>query len=96
MVKRYTFLASAAALLLPNIAAAQTLSQVFGLFNILSGIMLVAGFLTTGGGFVVYLVRIGNNNRVDGIQIMMWGVTILFVLIVLLAIVQLVQYFLPQ
>lgn len=80
----------------PQLALAQTISQMIGLFNILVGLMLVSAFLAMCGGFIVYLVRMGNNNRDEGLNYMMWGVTILFVLIILLAVVQLVQHLLSR
>lgn len=85
---------SAPALLLlfaPQAASALVIEQVAGTFNILVGLMLVASLLTFGGGFMMYIARLGTEHRVDGIRYMEWGVNILFVLIVLLAIVKFIQ-----
>jgi cytochrome bd-type quinol oxidase subunit 2 len=69
-----------------------TLSQIFGFFNIMVGLMLVAALLLFFGGFISYLTRLGLDNRVQGLRYMYWGLTILFVLIVLLGVVNYVQY----
>ena len=69
-----------------------TLSAAFGLFNILVGLMLVAAFLIFFGGLIGYLSRLGLEGRQDGLQAMYWGVTILLVLIILLAIVHFLQF----
>lgn len=80
-------------LLLPSAASAQVLSQVSGLFNIMVGLMLVFSFLFFFGGLGMWFVRLGTwpTYRDDAIRLMQWGVVILFVLAVLLAIVQFVQ-----
>jgi hypothetical protein len=62
--------------------------DIFGLFNIFIGVMLVAAILAYVTGLIVWIVRLGTIARVEGIHIMEWGVVILFVLVVLLAIVQ--------
>lgn len=69
-----------------------TLSAGIGLFNIMAGLMLVAAFLSFFGGAIAYLSRLGLEGRVDGLMYMLWGVRILFVLVVLLGVVQYVQY----
>ena len=63
----------------------------FGLFNIFVGLMIVASILIFGAGLITWMVRIGTIARVEGIRVMEWGVVILFVLLVLLAIVQFFQ-----
>ncbi len=70
--------------MIPNTA------QVLGLFNLVVGLMLVASILLFVGGFVMYLIRLGTwpTYRDDAIVIMGWGVTVLFMLVVLLAIQQ--------
>lgn len=68
-----------------------TLSQFVGIFNIFVGILLVAAMLLFFGGFVVYLTRLGTERRADGLAYMKDGLTVLFVLIILLGIVQLIQ-----
>lgn len=65
-------------------------AQVLGFFNLLVGLMLVASLLLFGGGFVMYLVRLGTwpTYRDDALRLMEAGVAVLFTLIVLLAIQQ--------
>ncbi len=65
-------------------------AQVLGVFNLLVGLMLVASILFFVGGFIMYLVRLGTwpTYRDEAIDVMAWGVSILFTLIVLLAIQQ--------
>jgi hypothetical protein len=74
----------------PQLAFAFSANDIFGLFNIFVGLMIVSAFFTYIAGLIVYGVRMGTEQRVQGIRIMEWGVVILFVLIVLLA---LVHYF---
>lgn len=69
-----------------------TVSQAFGFFNILVGLMLVAALLFFFGGFIAYLSRLGLENRVQGLRYMYYGITILFVLVILLAIVHYLQF----
>ena len=69
-----------------------TVSSFFGFFNVLVGLMLVAAFLTFFGGLIGYLSRLGLENRVQGLYAMYWGTTILFVLVILLTIVNFLQY----
>ena len=76
---------------LPGIAAAQTFSTFLGLFNICAGLMVVAAFLTFAGGFIQYLVVLGTEKRKEGLSYMMWGVNILFVLVVMLGIINILQ-----
>lgn len=85
-----TFLAI---LLVPTISHAQVISQIAGLFNIISGLMLVFAFLFFFGGLGMWVGRLGTypTYRDDAIELMQWGVVILFVLAVLLALVQFVQ-----
>ena len=76
----------------PLIASAQTLSMFVGFFNLFAGLMLVGSLLSFVAGFGLYLVRLGTIYRKDGLDIMMWGVAILFVLVVLLGIAEIVQH----
>ena len=78
-------------LVLPGVALAQTASLFLGFFNICAGLMVVAAFLVFIGGFLRYLVVLGTDHRKEGLNYMVWGVTILFVLVVLLAIVNMLQ-----
>ena len=93
---RYPALALAFfASLTPEVALAQTLSVVTGVFNILVGLMLVAAFLLYFGAFVGWFVRRGtwHSYRDEMIHIMEWAVVIMFVLVVLLGIVHFVQLY---
>jgi heme A synthase len=53
--------------------------------------MVVGAFLTFAGGFIQYLCVLGNEKRQQGLALMMWGVNILFVLVVLLGIINILQ-----
>src|SRR3954468_4498743 len=70
--------------MLPNI------TQVLTFFNLLSGIMLTLSLTTFVGGFIMYLVRLGTwpTYRETAVYIMRIGVSILFVLVVILGIQQ--------
>ncbi|MFA7309465.1 MAG: hypothetical protein WC050_01035 [Candidatus Paceibacterota bacterium] len=89
-----TLAASSILLLLPTVAFADILPRVAGFFNIFVGLMLVAAFLCMGTGMLLWVVRLSTypTYRDEGILLMMWGVAILFVLLVLLAIVQFIQF----
>jgi hypothetical protein len=65
-------------------------AQVLGFFNLLVGFMLVASLLFFIGGFIMYLIRLGTwpTYRDTAIELMEWGVSILFTVIVLLTIQQ--------
>lgn len=65
-----------------------TISEILGLFNIFVGLMLVAALLSYVGGLITWWVLLGLVGRTQGLHIMEWGVVILFVLVVLLAIDQ--------
>ncbi|MBI5645031.1 hypothetical protein HY970_02925 [Candidatus Kaiserbacteria bacterium] len=69
------------------------IANFIGIFNIFVGLMLVASLLFMGAGLVLWWVRLGAwpSYRNDAIDIMKWGVTIMFVLVVLLGIAQLVN-----
>jgi hypothetical protein len=78
---------------IPSIAYAQTVSRFVGFFNVFAGVMLVASLIAFVAGFGLYLVRLGTVYRKDGLDIMVWGIAILFVLVVLLGIAQIIQHF---
>ena len=84
------FLATA---LVPEPALALTLVQIAELFNIFVGLMLTAAVLVFFGGLWGYFARLGTwpSHRDHAIKVMEWGVAILFVLVVILAIVQFFQ-----
>ena len=62
-----------------------------GFFNICAGVMVVASIVAFGGGFIQYLVRLGTEERKEGLEAMAWGATILFVLVVLLGLINTLQ-----
>src|SRR3990167_4668604 len=76
-------------LLAPRSVAALTLVQITDLFNIFAGLMLTMSILLFFGGLGVYFTRLGTwpSDRDLAIKIMEWGGSVLFVLIVILAIV---------
>jgi len=76
---------------MPLSVSAQSIGQVAGLFNIVTGLMVVAGITVFVGGFIEYLAHLGTDIRDRGIRMMEWGVVILFVLILVLGVVHLVQ-----
>lgn len=86
-----SILAIAAAVLVPAVASAQTITQVLSLFNVFAGVMLVVGILTFLGGFIGYLVLLGNEKRKEGLFVMVWGLAILFVLAILLGALKMLQ-----
>lgn len=69
------------------------LSTVTALFNIVVGLMLSAAVLAMVGGLGLWYVRLGTwpTYRDTAIEMMQWGVAILFVLVVLLGVAQYVQ-----
>lgn len=70
-----------------------TVAQAFGFFNIVVGVMLVIAILLFLGGFIVYLSRLGLEGRVSGgLRYMYRGVAILIVLVILLGIVNFLQF----
>lgn len=90
---RKVFLAAAVTLFAPAVSHAQVLSQIAGLFNIMVGLLLVAAFLFFFGGLGMWFTRLGTSPtyRDEAISLMQWGVVILFVLAVFLALSQFVQ-----
>lgn len=80
-------------LVVPAVAAAQTLSAWVGLLYIMAGLMLTAAILFYGGGMVLWAVRLNTfpTNRDYAIELLQWAVAVLFVLILMLAIVQFTQ-----
>ena len=69
-----------------------TLAQAVGFLNILVGLMLVAAILFFVGGFMGWITRLGLTGRDQGLKFMSWGVSILFVLVVGLALIRFVQF----
>ncbi len=65
-------------------------TQVLAFFNLFAGILLTLSIIFFFGGFVMYLVRLGTwpTYREEAVELMKWGVTILFTLIVILGLQQ--------
>lgn len=79
--------ASIAAVFFPFTASALALNQVLGFFNIVVGLFLTAAIVSFGAGLILYWTRYGTWPREDAFPFMTFGITILFVLSVLLAII---------
>jgi len=65
-------------------------TQLLTFFNLLAGTMLTISLGLFIGGFILYIVRLGTwpTYREEAIEVMKWGVSILFTLILLLAVQQ--------
>ena len=68
-----------------------TIGSLFGLFDLVAGLLLVAAILTFGGGLATYFGRLGLAVREESILTLEWGVRLLFVLVLMLGLVQYVQ-----
>ena len=75
---------------LPAVAGAFTLNQVLGFFNIIVGLFLTVAILSFGVGMILYMTRYGTWPREEAFPFMQFGITVLFVLSVLIA---LIHYF---
>ena len=67
----------------PAFVHAQTVFQAWNILNLFTGILLAISMVFFGGGFVLYLARLGRTYRSEGLNIMQWGVSTLFVFVVL-------------
>jgi len=78
---------------MPSPALAFSFVQALGLFHIVFGLLLTFTLLIFGTGLVVYLSRFNTwpSHREAAIVILEWGVAMLFMLVVLLAIVNFFQ-----
>lgn len=81
---------SLAVIFMPFAARALALDQVLGFFNIVVGLFLTASVISFGAGLILYWTRYGTWMREQAFPFMSFGVTILFVLSVLLAIIHFV------
>ncbi len=81
------------AALLPYTCDAFTVVQFLNLFNIFIGLYLTATLMMFGVSLIVYFARLGTwpSHRDTAVKGMEWGVAMLFVLVVLVAIVQLFE-----
>lgn len=79
--------------LLPEDASAVTLVQVVGFFHLFVGLFVVAIFFTFVVGAWGYFARLGTwpTYRDTSIEILEWAITMLFVLLVILGLVQFFQ-----
>ena len=68
-----------------------SIGQVFGLLDIVAGLLLVAALLTFGAGLSTYFSRLALAKRNESILTLEWGVRLLFVLVLVLGIVEYVQ-----
>lgn len=87
------FLLVASIAFMPSPALAFSFVQALGLFHIVFGLLLTFTLLIFGTGLVVYLARFNTwpSHREAAIVILEWGVAMLFMLVVLLAIVNFFQ-----
>src|SRR3989338_4533095 len=76
---------------LPTAASAMSLVQFFGFLNIFVGIFLTLALILYGAAFIVYTTRFGCPNRMESLDLIEWALSILFVLIVVLGVVQYFQ-----
>jgi membrane protease YdiL (CAAX protease family) len=74
----------------PGSVSALTLVAVAEFFNIFVGLMLTMALLVFAAGLWGYFARLGTwpSNRDQPIRVMEWGVAVLFVLVVIVAVVQ--------
>ena len=89
----FLFSAFAGVALLPLPAAALSLSQVVGLFHIVVGLLLTFTLGIFAAGVGIYFARLNTwpSYRDMSIKVMIWGVTMLFILILFVALVQFIQ-----
>src|SRR3990167_9698074 len=76
---------------LPTVASAMSLVQFFGFLNIFVGLFLTLALILYGAAFIIYTTRFGCPNRMASLALIEWALTILFVLIVVLGVVQYFQ-----
>lgn len=43
-------------------------------------------------GFIVYIIRLGTERRVEGIRIMEWGVSLIFTAIILIGVMRFLEH----
>lgn len=81
----------AAAAPLSDPASGMTLVKFFGFLNVFVGIFLTLAIILYGAAFIIYVTRFGCPNRMESLDLIEWALSILFVLIVVLGIVQYFQ-----
>lgn len=72
----------------PAIAMAQVVTQVVNLVNLFAGILVASSIVFFIGGFILYLSRLGRPYRDVGLNIMQWGVTMLFIAVVVVGLLR--------
>jgi hypothetical protein len=79
--------------LLPTPASALSLPQIVGLFHIVTGLLLVCTLGIFAVGFGMYIARLNTwpSYRDTAIKVLIWAVTMLFILILFVALVQFIQ-----
>ena len=82
---------AAASALLPSTASAMTLVQFFGFLNVFVGLFLTLALILYGAAVIIYATRFGCPNRMESLDLIEWALSILFVLIVVLGVVQYFQ-----
>ena len=97
-MKRFLRSAPLFALCAPTFAFASSttdlISQLAGLFYVIIGLTLVAAMLLMGGGIVMWAIRLGTDwtYRDDAIKLMEWGVATLCTLVLVLGVVEFIQW----
>jgi len=97
-MRRLSRLIAPIALMAPSVVLASSttdlISELAGLFYIIVGLTLVASFLFMMAGFAMWCIRLGTfpTYRDDGIKMMEWGVATLFTLILVLGVVEFIQW----
>lgn len=82
----------------PSLAFASSttdlISELAGLFYIIVGLTLVASFIFMIAGFIMWCIRLGTSPtyRDDAIVMMEWGVATLFTLVLVLGVVEFIQW----
>lgn len=66
----------------PAPVSAQAVYQVTSLFDLFAGLLVAGSLVFFLSGFVLYLARLGRIYRTEGIDLMQWGVSMLFVFII--------------
>lgn len=76
-----------ATMVLPLKTSALAVAQVLGFFNIVVGLFLTVSVISFSAGLILYITRYGTWPREDAFPFMSFGITILFVISVLLALI---------
>lgn len=81
----------AAAAPLSDPASGMALVKFFGFLNVFVGLFLTLAIILYGAAVIIYFTRFGNPNRAESLDLVEWALSILFVLIVVLGVVQYFQ-----